>query len=94
MQSAVKKRSVVVSGHRTSISLERIFWDCLRDIAAQRGLTINQLVSEIDAGRSGNLSSAIRVYVLGWAMEGRFLRAGAPDAAHPPQTAASGQDLT
>ena len=75
MPTTVKKRSVVVSGHRTSISLERIFWDCLRDIAAHRGLTINQLVSEIDAGRSGNLSSAIRVYVLGWAMEGRFLPA-------------------
>lgn len=64
MPTTVKKRSVVVSGHRTSISLERAFWEALREIAAQRDLTINQLVSEIDAARSGNLSSAIRVFIL------------------------------
>lgn len=64
MPTSVKKRSVVVSGHRTSVSLERAFWDVLRVIAAKRNTTINQLVSEIDSSRSGNLSSAIRVYVL------------------------------
>lgn len=64
MPTSVKKRSVVVSGHRTSVSLERAFWDVLRVIASKRNTTINQLVSEIDSTRSGNLSSAIRVYVL------------------------------
>lgn len=83
MPSAVKKRSVVVSGHRTSISLERAFWDCLRDIAAQRDLTINQLVSEIDAGRAGNLSSAIRVFVLRCAMAGAIRGEIDGDAAEP-----------
>lgn len=68
MPTTVKKRSVVVSGHRTSISLERAFWEALREIAAQRDVTINQLVSEIDAARSGNLSSAIRVFILNHVM--------------------------
>jgi len=69
MPTSVKKRSVVVAGHRTSVSLERAFWDALRVIAARRKTTINQLVSEIDAARSGNLSSAIRVFVLRSVME-------------------------
>lgn len=64
MPTTVKKRSVVVAGHRTSVSLELAFWEALRELAAARGRTINQLVSEIDSGRTGNLSSAIRVYVL------------------------------
>lgn len=60
----IKKRSVVIAGHRTSISLENAFWDALRDIAGARAISVNQLVTEIDRGRSGNLSSAIRTYVL------------------------------
>ena len=72
MPTSVKKRSVVVHGHRTSVSLESIFWDALRDLAAARERTVNQLVSEIDAGRGGNLSSAIRVFVLTAAREGRL----------------------
>ena len=64
MQTTVKKRSVAIAGHRTSVSLEAAFWDALREIAQKRGTTLNQLISEIDAGREGNLSSAIRVYVL------------------------------
>lgn len=60
----IKKRSVVIAGHRTSISLENAFWDALRDLAAVRNLSVNQLVTEIDRGRRGNLSSAIRTYVL------------------------------
>lgn len=83
MPSAVKKRSVVVSGHRTSISLERAFWDCLREIAAQRSLTINELVSEIDASRAGNLSSAIRVFVLKYAMAGKLRQELDAEAAGP-----------
>ena len=61
---AIKKRSVVISGHRTSVSLENAFWYALKDIATRNGETVNQLVSEIDDGRTGNLSSAIRVHVL------------------------------
>ena len=60
----MKKRSVVISGHRTSVSLENAFWYALKEIATRNEQTVNQLVSEIDDGRTGNLSSAIRVYVL------------------------------
>jgi predicted DNA-binding ribbon-helix-helix protein len=63
-QSANKKRSVVVAGHRTSVSLENVFWDHLRKIASERGIPVNELVTEIDRLRDGSLSSAIRVYVL------------------------------
>jgi len=58
------KRSVRIAGHPTSVSLEPEFWDALKDIAKTRGLSINELVAEIDTGRSTNLSSALRVYVL------------------------------
>jgi predicted DNA-binding ribbon-helix-helix protein len=61
---AMKKRSVVLAGHRTSVSLENAFWDALKTIAGSRNATVNQLVTEIDKQRNGNLSSAIRVYVL------------------------------
>lgn len=64
MHSAVKKRSLVIRGHRTSISLEDEFWDALRDIAEERNLAIHALVEQIDVERrSVNLSSAIRVFV-------------------------------
>lgn len=62
--AAIKKRSVTIAGHRTSISLEDAFWEALTRIAAQKGLSLNRLIAMIDAERSGNLSSAIRVYVL------------------------------
>lgn len=62
--SDIKKRSVVISGHRTSISLENVFWEALRGIASEKGVSVNQLVTEIDRRRKGNLSSAIRTYVL------------------------------
>jgi predicted DNA-binding ribbon-helix-helix protein len=60
----LRKRSVVIQGHRTSLSLEQPFWDALKEIATRRGLSLARLLAEIDAGRSGNLSSAARVYVL------------------------------
>jgi len=61
----VVKRSLVIAGHRTSISLEDAFWRRLRHIAAERGLSLNRLAAMIDASRgSANLSSAIRVFVL------------------------------
>lgn len=64
MPHKLRKRSVLVAGHKTSVSLEGAFWGALGDIAAARGVSINRLITEIDAGRSGNLSSAIRVYIL------------------------------
>lgn len=63
-QAVSKKRSVVVAGHRTSVSLEPIFWDQLREIATQRRISVNELVTLIDQQRNGSLSSAIRVFVL------------------------------
>ena len=61
----VIKRSLVIAGHRTSVSLEDAFWRRLRRIAAERGLSLNRLAAMIDASRGGaNLSSAIRVFVL------------------------------
>jgi predicted DNA-binding ribbon-helix-helix protein len=62
--SRLEKHSVTVSGHRTSLSLEAGFWTLLRRYAAERGQSLNALISEIDAARSGNLSSAVRVWVL------------------------------
>lgn len=59
------KRSVKIAGHATSVTLEPEFWECLREMAAARGLSVNQLVAEIDCTRGANLSSAIRVFVLG-----------------------------
>ena len=63
-ETIIKKRSVIIAGHKTSVSLEAAFWDALKGIARARGCTINDLVAEIDGGRTGNLSSAIRVFVL------------------------------
>jgi predicted DNA-binding ribbon-helix-helix protein len=60
----IVKRSLRISGHPTSISIEPAFWDALREIAALRQLSVSALVATIDAGRDGNLSSAIRVFVL------------------------------
>jgi len=59
-----RKRSLVIAGHRTSVSLEGAFWRALGRIAAAQGKSIAALVGEIDRGRRANLSSAIRVYVL------------------------------
>lgn len=64
MPATVRKRSVTVAGHRTSVSLEEAFWEALKDIAGARRTTVNALIAEIDRNRSGNLSSAIRVFVL------------------------------
>ena len=65
MRSPVVKRSIVIAGHKTSVSLEDDFWDALKEIAAGRKATLSEVVANIDASRSqGNLSSAIRLYVL------------------------------
>lgn len=62
--AAIRKRSVTLAGHATSVTLEDAFWEALAGIAAERGLSLNALIAEIDDRREGNLSSACRVYVL------------------------------
>lgn len=91
MPTTVKKRSVVVAGHRTSVSLELAFWEALRELAAVRGRTINQLVSEIDSGRTGNLSSAIRVYVLTALRQGLLPPVPAPETPPPATSGPTGE---
>ena len=60
----MEKHSVTLSGHPTSISIEREFWDILKKIAKNRNQTMNSLISDLDKKRQGNLSSAIRLFVL------------------------------
>jgi predicted DNA-binding ribbon-helix-helix protein len=61
----IRKRSLDIAGHRTSVSLEDAFWAALREIAASEDVSLAGLIARIDAARQGeNLSSAIRVYVL------------------------------
>ena len=60
----MKKRSLSIRGHRTSLSLEDAFWDELGTIAAARGQSVASLITEIDRTREGGLSSAVRLFVL------------------------------
>lgn len=79
MKSPVQKRSVNVAGHKTSVSLENGFWDGLKEIAARQGEALSDLVVTIDKTRNhGNLSSAIRLYVLAYYLERQ------PSDAPPP----------
>jgi predicted DNA-binding ribbon-helix-helix protein len=65
MKSPVVKRSVVIAGHKTSVSLEDAFWESLKEIAVQRQKNLSELVAAIDSERQhDNLSSAIRLFVL------------------------------
>ena len=75
VDSAVVKRSVRIAGHATSVTLEAAFWQALCEIAAARQLSVNALVAAIDATRSGNLSSAIRLFVLDRARRGELAAA-------------------
>jgi predicted DNA-binding ribbon-helix-helix protein len=66
MKSSVMKRSIVLAGHKTSVSLEDAFWQGLKDIATSRRMTLSDLIGSIDTDREhGNLSSALRLFVLG-----------------------------
>ncbi|MBZ6380058.1 aryl-sulfate sulfotransferase [Pacificimonas flava] len=67
----VRKRSLTIAGHRTSISLEPVFWDALKDAADERGQSLAGLVAEIDEARATSLSSAIRVWLFERARQGR-----------------------
>jgi predicted DNA-binding ribbon-helix-helix protein len=86
MAGTIRKRSVIVAGHRTSVSLEPEFWTALRDIAERRSLSINALVAEVDKGRNGNLSSALRVFVLATLQAGVAATSAdqAPQSGSPP----------
>lgn len=68
--SLIRKHSVSIRGHRTSITLEDAFMDVLRRMAEQRGMALAALIAEIDGAQAapGNLSSALRLAVLDWAL--------------------------
>jgi predicted DNA-binding ribbon-helix-helix protein len=93
MQSSVVKRSVVLAGHKTSVSLEEPFWKGLKEVGRGRNSTLSDLIAGIDARRlHGNLSSAIRLFVLD---HFRSQMPGSPSIGHagngaaPPQTTAT-----
>jgi predicted DNA-binding ribbon-helix-helix protein len=84
MKSQVLKRSIVVVGHKTSVSLEDAFWRVLKEIAQGRDTTLSELVASIDASRpNGNLSSAIRLFVLDH-YRNSFKDAGLRSTMHQP----------
>jgi predicted DNA-binding ribbon-helix-helix protein len=60
----LKKHSIIIAGHASSVSLEPEFWDELKQISERDGVSINQIISMIDADRGGNLSSAIRIFII------------------------------
>lgn len=60
----LRKRSILIAGHATSVSLEEEFWAALKRIADREGKSLNRLIAEVDGVRDGNLSSALRVFVL------------------------------
>ena len=64
IRARLRKRSVRIGGHDTSVSLEDAFWDALGQIARGRGTSLNALVAAVDRERQGNLSSALRLFVL------------------------------
>ena len=65
MKSRVAKRSIIIGGHKTSISLEDEFWNALKAIAGERDMRLSDLVAAVDSAREySNLSSALRVFVL------------------------------
>jgi predicted DNA-binding ribbon-helix-helix protein len=65
MKSAIVKRSIVINGHKTSVSLEDAFWSSLKNIAHTEGVPLSKMVTEIDRTRErGNLSCAIRLFIL------------------------------
>jgi predicted DNA-binding ribbon-helix-helix protein len=95
MKSPVVKRSIVVAGHKTSVSLEEAFWNGMKEISGLRNMTLSELVGEIDNNRQqGNLSSAIRLFVLDHfkarAVGGTAGEPKQPDGRHPVSAAAAG----
>ncbi|MCH8323321.1 MAG: ribbon-helix-helix domain-containing protein [Proteobacteria bacterium] len=60
----MRKHSITIAGHRTSVTLEDVFWRALREIAQTRGLSLAALIEEIDENRQTGLSSALRVFAM------------------------------
>ena len=60
----IRKHSITIAGHRTSVTLEDVFWRALREIAQTRGLSLAALIEEIDENRQTGLSSALRVFAM------------------------------
>ena len=90
MKSPVVKRSIVVAGHKTSVSLEEAFWNGMKEISNERNLTLSELVGEIDGHRQqGNLSSAIRLFVLDYFRK-RAIPTKPGDGSEAHDTAAAG----
>jgi predicted DNA-binding ribbon-helix-helix protein len=95
MASAVIKRSVTIAGHKTSVTLEDMFWSALREIASSRRDTVGNLIDEIASARRGaNLSSHIRLFVLDyyrshWIIPRFALMARTKAGHHPRQSSAS-----
>ena len=93
MKSPVVKRSIVVAGHKTSVSLEEAFWNGMKEISGLRNMTLSELVGEIDNNRQqGNLSSAIRLFVLDH-FKNRAASGGEPkqpDGRHSASSATAG----
>ena len=85
----IRKRSVIVAGHKTSVSLETPFWEELSAIARERGNSIGALIGEIDRAREGNLSSALRLFVLDELR--RKAGSGQPAPAATPETTTEGE---
>ena len=81
--AALVKHSVRIAGHATSISLEGAFWQALREIAARRGMSINQILALVDADRQGGLSSALRLFVLDCCRRGELVDSDAQAKSQP-----------
>ena len=97
MKSPVVKRSIVIAGHKTSVSLEDAFWLGLKEIGGGRGMTLSEMVASIDKDRHHrNLSSGIRLFVLDYYRNrgGKNGRSAARDlaAAHSVQIARAPPD--
>ena len=60
----IKKRSIDIARHRTSVSVEEPFWDTLKALARKRGISVSDIIAGIDSKRNGSLSGAVRLYVL------------------------------
>jgi predicted DNA-binding ribbon-helix-helix protein len=88
MTSTVSKRSIVIGGHKTSVSLEDDFWNGLKEIARSRQKTLSDLIASIDGDRQqGNLSSCLRLFVLDHYIARLSERAAPPLVAGAPAAA-------
>jgi predicted DNA-binding ribbon-helix-helix protein len=92
MKSPVSKRSIVIGGHKTSVSLEGLFWSSLKEIARDRSIHMSELVAQIDVARAeqANLSCAIRLFVLAHFSD-RAAVVAKQRVAPPPECLVSGQ---